>query len=172
MSNDLISNLLDVSSLDETLGEETEPTKIEPFVPKEVQSHPADMAKDVVDDYSSVRGTMHRQQQMMIEAANVALEFARNTESPRAFEVFSQLMDKLTQLNTGMTKFHHDILDLEKKRRDLEKGTKNTDSATTIINAENVFYGTPSDMMEKEGSQSEARRVEKDITPSDADDDE
>lgn len=165
MAKDLIANLLDVSELDETLGEETDEIKLEPFKAKEVKSHPEDMSQDVVDDYSSVRGTMHRQQQMMIEAANVALEFARNTESPRAFEVFSQLMDKLTQLNTGMTKFHHDILDLEKKRRDMEKGSKSVDSGTTIINAENVFYGTPSDMMEKEGSQSEARRGEKDITP-------
>lgn len=168
MSQDLIAGLLDVSDLDETLGEETQEIKLEPFIPKAVQSHPSDMAQDVVEDYSSVRGTMHLQQQMLIESAKVALEFARNTESPRSFEVFTQIMDKLTQLNTGMTKFHQDMLDLEKKRRDLLKGSKESgDNTTTIINAENVFYGTPSDMIDREGSQTETRRNEKDITPKD-----
>lgn len=171
MSQDLISSLLDVSSLDETLGEETQEVRLEPFETKEVQSHPEDMSKDVLEDYKSVRGSMHTQQQMLLESAKVALEFARNTESPRAFEVFSQIMNQLTGLNVSMTKFHGEILELEKKRRDLLKGKSEGEGNTTIINAENVFYGTPSDMIEMQGSQVESRRNEKVVNPEPEEDD-
>lgn len=147
---DFVKQLTEVGDVPGT--EEHEEIRLEPFEPKEVVSNPHQNATDVVYDYATVRGSMHMQHQMLLEAAKVALEFARNTESPRAMEAFSTIMNQLSTVNTSMTSFHMEMIKLEEARRKLEGKEEK------LIQSNGTFYGSPSDMMDELGTLAETRR--------------
>lgn len=139
-----------------------EESRLDAFEVTPVISNPNRTSDDVRCDYATVRGSMHMQHQMLLEAARVSLEFARNTESPRAMEAFSAIMKQLSEVNLGMTGFHNEMMKLEEQRRKLEGQDSNK-----VIESEGMFYGNPADLMEQEGSLAEVRRLEADA---DADD--
>lgn len=139
----------------EGISETDELARLEPFTPVAPISNPMRSTDDVRTDYQTVRSSLHIQHQMLLEAAKVALEFARNTESPRAMEGFATIMRQLSEVNTSMTGFHSEMLKLEEARRKLEG-----QEATKLVESNGTFYGNPLDMMEEEGSLAEAKRME------------
>ena len=113
---------------------------------------------DIANDYGKVRQNMDFQQQMLLEAAKIALENARNGEHPKQMEVFATLMAQLTALNKGIISVHKDVTEISKPATPV--GDKPT------INAENVYIGSTSDLMDKYGSQQDAQD-EKVVNPDD-----
>jgi len=80
------------------------------------------------------------------EAMEEMMEVARATEHPRAFEVLSNMMKNMGDLNGA-------LVDLHKKRKDIEKTDQPAIPQTTN---NNVFVGSTADLQ---------RLIMKDVTP-------
>lgn len=146
-----ITKLLDISELPGIEGEEV--AVYEPLVLKEVKSNPNDRKPDLEDDYSVVRKNMHFQQQMLMDAAKIFLETAKNADSPRHMEVFATLMGQMTTTNKEILKLHKEMKDITD-----EKVTPSTNSPqTTNIENATIFMGSPSDLMDEVGDSYEAQ---------------
>ena len=149
MSDLDFKQLLDISDLPGIEGEEI--VVYEPLELQEVSSNPADRKPDLEDDYSIVRKNMHYQSQMLLDAAKIFLETAKNADSPRHMEVFATLMGQMTSTNKEMLKLHKEMKDITNETT----STKGDTPAMNIANA-NVFMGSPADMLEEYGDTYEA----------------
>lgn len=147
-----INGYMDVSEIpgaDQGEGEDVEIT-LEKFELVTIDSDINKRDLDVASDYCKVRAGMDFQQQMLMEAAKIALESARNSEHPKHMEVFATLMAQLTTLNAKIITVHKDVAEISKPIAPTEPTGMN-------IQAENVFVGSTADLMEKYGSQQDAQ---------------
>ncbi|QPB12430.1 terminase small subunit [Providencia phage PSTCR6] len=149
MSEFDVTKLLDLSDLPGIEGEEI--AVYEPLELQEVSSNPTNRKPDLEDDYSIVRRNMHYQSQMLLDAAKIFLETAKNADSPRHMEVFATLMGQMTSTNKEMLKLHKEMKDITNETT----STKGETPAMNITNA-NVFMGSPADMLEEYGDTYEA----------------
>ena len=150
-----ISKLMDISELPGIEGEEIEVYK--PLELVEVQSNAQNRTPDLEDDYEVVRRNMHFQSQMLMDAAKIFLETAKNADSPRHMEVFSTLMGQMTKTNTELLKMHKEMKDITAEQVGTSKGGNQTQS----VNIENatVFMGSPTDLMDEVGDSYEAQEA-------------
>lgn len=129
-------------SLSEALGVEyipSEEVKQEILVPvqKKLTS-----GTDAEDDYNLARTTFRN----LIQQGNLAMEdmkeLARQSESPRAYEVFATMMKTIADTTNN-------LYDLQKKTKELkdEPQKKPHDGGVTVERA--VFVGTTSDLLKK-----------------------
>jgi len=116
-----------------------------PFQLVPINSNIEDRKKDVSDDYTIVRQSLNFQQQMMMEAAKIALEAIRNGEHPRNIEVFSGLMGQLTALNEKILKTHKDV-------KELAEQAKPQEQSKMSISADNVYITSPSELLDMYGT--------------------
>lgn len=118
---DTIGKALDLTPLDRG-------SDVEVLVPKN---------DDIENDFKYTRENLYS----VIEQGNKALEdmidVAKASEHPRAYEVVSGLMKTLVDANK-------DLLDLSKKKKDLQKEEEKKDEASTVNN--NLFVGSTSDL--------------------------
>lgn len=149
-----INALLDISDLPGITGEEVEVYK--PLELIEVKSNPQNRTPDLEDDYGVVRRNMHFQQQMLMDAAKIFLETAKNADSPRHMEVFATLMGQMTATNKEILKLHKEMKDITAE----QVGTKNS-APTGQMNIQNatVFMGSPADLMDEVGDAYEAQEA-------------
>ena len=82
---------------------------------------------EVEDDYDYARKNLRDLIDYGMSDLNTVMDIARQSESPRAFEVATNLLKTLTDTNK-------DLLELAKKRKDLtqEKETKNVTNALFV----------------------------------------
>lgn len=148
------AKLLDISDLPGITGEEV--VVYEPLELKEVKSNPQDRAPDLEDDYTVVRKNMHFQAQMLMDAAKIFLETAKNSDSPRHMEVFSTLMGQMTTTNKEILKMHKEMKDITAE----QVGTKSSGPAN-VNNIENatIFVGSPTELMDDVGDAYEAQEA-------------
>ncbi len=136
-----------MKKLSEALGiEHIEPPKqveILPPAPIAEQSPPADSMPDQAEDYTLARKTFRS----LIDKGNNAIEdltdLAKQSESPRAYEVLATLMKTVGDTTK-------DLYDLQKKTKDLltDSGKKKLDETT--VNVERaVFVGTTAELLKK-----------------------
>jgi len=93
---------------------------------------------DIDDDFAKVRNNLHQIIHKGNDALDEALMVAKTSEHPRAFEVVGQLIKTMVDANK-------DLLDIQKKLKDLKK----TDDfkASQNIQAENaIFVGTSAEL--------------------------
>ena len=88
------------------------------------------------DDYQITRSNLHQILQQGQDALYHALEVAKASEHPRAFEVVGNLMKNLSDINTQ-------LLDLHKKKQSIEAPTK--EDAKTITNNA-IFVGSTNEL--------------------------
>ena len=88
---------------------------------------------EVEDDYDYARKNLRDLIDSGMSDLNTVMDIARQSESPRAFEVATNLLKTLTDTNK-------DLLELAKKKKDLtqEKETKNVTNA--------LFVGSTADL--------------------------
>lgn len=155
MSDLDMNNLLTMGDLPGAMA--TEVAVVEPIELKSTDSNPTNRTVDLSEDYCNVRNMLYFQQQMLMEAAKVSLESARVSEAPRTMEVFATLMGQMTTTNKELLRIHKDMKDITS-----EQTTAGKASATPAqnITAQNVFVGTPADLMNQVGSQYDARKAE------------
>lgn len=133
-TNDTLSNALDISFEKQ---EVLEPVQQEKLVTSFSQN-------DAESDYELARRTFRN----LIEQGNLAMEdmknLARESESPRAYEVFSTMMKTISETTK-------DLYDLHKKTKDLKEiNNKTSKSDDGTINVEKaVFVGTTAELLKR-----------------------
>lgn len=150
-----MASLLDIGDLPGITGEEV--VVYEPLQLVEVESNPSNRKPDLENDYTVVRRNMHYQSQMLMDAAKIFLETAKNSDSPRHMEVFSTLIGQMTNTNKELLKLHKDMKDIT----DEKTHTSNQPQSQMNIANATVFVGSPSDMMDEIGDAYEAKEKEK-----------
>jgi len=93
---------------------------------------------DIDDDFAKVRNNLHQIIHKGNDALDEALMVAKTSEHPRAFEVVGQLIKTMVDANK-------DLLDIQKKLKDLKKTDDH--KASQNIQAENaIFVGTSAEL--------------------------
>jgi ABC-type proline/glycine betaine transport system substrate-binding protein len=91
--------------------------------------------KNIKSDYDYSRETYYNLLEKGGESLDLMIEVARESEHPRAFEVLSNMMKNLAEINDK-------LMDLNKKNKDISKETV----ATKQITNNNVFMGSTTDL--------------------------
>lgn len=127
--DDNLSTVFDIEPLQQTVYDIT---------PVPVESAEAATALDT--DYNAARSNLHDIIHSGKEALLIALDVARQSEHPRAFEVVGGLMKQLADIN-------EQLLDLHLKKQKLE-GVTVPDNAgqQTIVNNNALFVGSTSEL--------------------------
>ncbi|ADM79689.1 terminase subunit [Aeromonas phage Aes508] len=143
--NDLLdfTSLKDLSGIEGLNGEDVQ--VYAPLVLQEPTSNPNNRKIDQDDDYTLVRRNMHFQTQMMMDMAKIALENAKNADSPRMVEVFSQLMGQMTSTNKEIIKMHKEMKELTSSEPSILGKVQNDESGEII-----EFEGSPDELLELE----------------------
>ena len=105
---------------------------------------PDNSNKDVEDDYDYARRNLRDLIDSGMGDLDRVMEIARQSESPRAFEVATNLLKTLTDTNK-------DLLELAKKKKDLTQEKK---KAQTVTNNA-LFVGSTADLQKLIQSKSE-----------------
>lgn len=131
----------------------------EPLELTPVRSNPEDRNQDLLDDYETARQTIHFQNQMMMDAAKIYLEIAKNSESPKFLQAFGTLMQ---QMNANSREFLNLHKDMKKILEDDKKKDKNQPVQQSPVNIQNatVFMGSPSDLMDEIDDQEQGLIIE------------
>lgn len=93
-------------------------------------------------DYSTSRTNLHTLLQQGQDALFHALEVAKQSEHPRAFEVVGNLMKNLSDIN-------HQLLDLHQKKQALEKpkaGENRIESQNGNVTNNAIFVGSTAEL--------------------------
>jgi len=130
------------------LNESAEVALIEPLELKEIESNLDLVSEDFRVDYELVRQSYHYQQQMILDAAQIALQNAKENDAPRAMEVFSTLMSMWSSTNKELLKMHKEIKEIQKRQEPTEVATVNNTQTNN-----NIMIGTPADLLREFGSQ-------------------
>lgn len=95
---------------------------------------------DALDhDYNTTRSNIHSILQQGQEALSHALEVAKQSEHPRAFEVVGGLMKHLSDINS-------DLLDLHKKKQALESPKGEESNKQQSVTNNSIFVGSTSEL--------------------------
>lgn len=159
MSNELdLKSLMNVSGLGLTLSlygenDEEETVTHEPLVLIDVQSS-SDLEQresDLKKDYETARQNIHFQQQMILDMAKIALENAKNSESPRFVDSFTALMSQMGKTNADLIKIHQELNKAMGKDVSIKKGADKAPTGNLTVNGTaTVFVGTPQELMQRE----------------------
>ena len=124
-SDETLSQVFDVQPIGRT-----EIVMSEPTAPKnEALEH----------DYETTRSNLHSLLTQGQDALFHALEVAKNSEHPRAFEVVGGLMKHLSDINTQ-------LLDLHKKKQQIETPREEAKSTTSNVQNNAIFVGSTSEL--------------------------
>ena len=103
-------------------------------------NHVVPQGSDKIEsDYDRTRNNLHSLLQQGQDALFHALEIAKSTEHPRAFEVVGNLMKQLADVNAQLLNLH------EKKRR-LDVPSKAEESGNKQITNNAIFVGSTSEL--------------------------
>lgn len=137
-------------TLSDALGiEHQEMVEVEILPPAKIEQEEKQEVKlpDQQEDYSLARNTFRN----LIDRGNLAIDdltgLARESESPRAFEVLATLMKTVADTTK-------DLYDLQKKTKDLlTNGNEKKLDETNITVDKAVFVGTTAELLKKVKSQ-------------------
>ena len=130
--------------LNEALGIETNQEILPPVKKQEVAGAPVptEDQEDQKNDYLLARKTFRE----LIDKGNGAIEgisdLARQSESPRAYEVMATLMKTVADTT-------NQLFDLQKRKKDLVGGTEKKLDETAITIDKAVFVGTTAELLRK-----------------------
>lgn len=135
MSTKILDEIFDVAPAPEAAPAEIITRSGEVIVPVN-----DDEQQDIVHDYNKTRSNLHTLLQSGQEALFHALEVAKQSEHPRAFEVVGNLVKQLADVN-------HQLLDLsEKKQKLLTSKTKTEQPTSTVTNNNAIFVGSTAEL--------------------------
>lgn len=93
-------------------------------------------------DYEKARNNIHSLIQQGSDALQYALDIAKNSENPRAFEVFNQILKNLSDMNLQLM----DTSEKYKASVGKKSGKVDTDGNINTVNNTTVFVGSNSDL--------------------------
>jgi hypothetical protein len=143
--NEQISDALDI---------EFESNKIIPIKTKEI-AKVEDPSVDISNDYIESRKNYYDLIEKGQEAIDGILDFAKESEHPRAYEVAAQLIKNVSEVNTQ-------LIDLQKKMQDLRDSKSIPNNVTNAIeNA--VFVGSTNELQKLiKGNKNESNSTDRD----------
>lgn len=107
---------------------------VQPLAPIEV-----DPNADIDNDFAKVRNNLHQIIHKGNDALEEALMVAKTSEHPRAFEVVGQLIKTMVDANK-------DLLDIQKKLKELKKSDDPRVPAQNIQAENAIFVGTSAEL--------------------------
>lgn len=124
-----LSDIFDVTPIGETIEN--------PIVP--IETEVVDSRID--QDYENTRNNLYILLQQGKSALEHALEVAKSSEHPRAFEVVGGLMKQISDINLQ-------LMDLHSKKANLENKTKKEENPSTPSNITNnaIFVGSTTEL--------------------------
>ena len=131
-----MKNLTD--NMNEILGIEGDLIIDDPKAPI-VVPRSKDQTKDIQTDYEYARSNLYQVIEKGSYALDSLLELAKASEHPRAFEVVGQLTKTLVDANK-------DLLDIQKKVKELKKEEQQTSEGSKTVN-NNLFVGSTADLL-------------------------
>jgi len=104
---------------------------------------PEELSDDAQEDFAFARSNIRNLIKQGTGAVDNILEVARESEHPRAYEVVSTLIKTMAEMNK-------DLLDIQKKKKELVGGstTKNQDNQTINVDKA-VFVGSTTDLIKQ-----------------------
>lgn len=131
--------------IDDTLSDvfNTEPMQVEPLR-GEIITTTGDVIAPKDDkieyDYEKTRSNLHGLLQSGQDALMHALEVAKSSEHPRAFEVVGNLMKQLSDVNAQ-------LLDLHEKKQKLDlPASKKEEASKQVTNNNAIFVGSTAEL--------------------------
>lgn len=99
------------------------------------------LEENIENDYEKTRSNLHGLLATGQEALMHALEVAKSSEHPRAFEVVGNLMNQLADINEKLLK-------LSEKKQKLDAPKESTDggSTKTVTNNNAIFVGSTTEL--------------------------
>jgi len=122
-------------NMDEIFGIEPKPIETKSEIVPAKSSLPINVEDDLTDDYQQSRENLQGIIDQGKEAMEDILRIARESEHPRAFEVFGTLLKNMVDANK-------ELLNIQKQMRDMN-GKKEVNN-TTIDKA--IFLGSTKDL--------------------------
>lgn len=113
-------------------------TKEGEVIPYENKEQPKPSTEDVDKDFEKVRKNLDELMQQGSNALYYALEIAKGSEHPRAFEVVGNIMKQLSDINLQ-------LLDAHKKRKDLVEPKAEEKTAQNVTNNA-IFVGSTNEL--------------------------
>ena len=116
--------------------------EVEPIGKTDIISHSGTVIPEKNEafdhDYETTRSNLHSILSQGQTALFHALEVAKQSEHPRAFEVVGGLMKNLSDIN-------HQLLDLHKKKQSIESPKGETKEVASVTN-NSVFIGSTTEL--------------------------
>lgn len=137
MSNDKLSQIFDVPTVKtEIISREGE------VIPYNEEPKPKSKEDQQVEkDFDKIRDNLHEIIRQGTESLYHAIEVAKQSEHPRAFEVVGNLMKQLSDINVQ-------ILDVHKKKQTIiEKKDEESGGATKNVTNNSIFVGTTNELL-------------------------
>ena len=125
-----------MSKVDEKLNDTFEVELVEDPLPTESSDDSDDRKEDTQTDYIQSRDNFYELVEKGKEALDGAMDIARETDQPRAYEVVAQLLKNVTETNK-------EIIELQKRMEDLKANDRKLGN-TNINNA--LFVGSTADL--------------------------
>lgn len=104
----------------------------------------------LVDDLNLTRATLRAQQEIMLQVAKEFAKTAMTAEHPKVIEALGTFMGHLTKNATA-------LVDMHKSAKDAA-GPGVVQQQNQQINAENVFIGTPTDLLDHFGTRQDSKK--------------
>ena len=125
-----------MSKVDGKLNDTFEVEVVEDSLPVESSDDSDDRKEDTQTDYVQSRDNFYELVEKGKEALDGAMDIARETDQPRAYEVVAQLLKNVTDTNK-------EIIELQKRMEDLKAHERKLGN-TNINNA--LFVGSTADL--------------------------
>ena len=125
-----------MSKVDEKLNDTFEVELVEDTLPIESSDDSDDRKEDTQTDYVQSRENFYELVEKGKKALDGAMDIARETDQPRAYEVVAQLLKNVTDTNK-------EIIELQKRMEDLKTNERKLGN-TNINNA--LFVGSTADL--------------------------
>lgn len=154
MKDELNLDFLETDDLDELLGGPTPPKPVVVVSPVAPVADLSDMDPALRDDLNVSREALRQQQELMMQIAKSMAPEVMLAEHPKMVEAFAKLMAQVTSSAKA-------LVDVHKTTKDTKATTSVVKQTNQQINAEKVFIGTHSDLMDKIGTRQDQQ--EKDI---------
>ena len=101
-----------------------------------------ELSTDIKDDYEHARSKYYSLLERGEEAIEIMLTFVQDSESPRAMEVFSNMLKQNAEIADR-------LLELQKKKQDIEVGGKKpalSHNSPNGLTQNNVFVGSTTEL--------------------------
>lgn len=129
-----------MTKLDDTLSEtfKTETVEVipQPFKREEANANSTDSKTKIDNDFNTSRSNLHNLLERGEEALIHALEIAKQSEHPRAFEVVGNMIKQLADVN-------QQLMDLHSQQKKIEEPTS---SNTKQVTNNSIFVGSTAEL--------------------------